>query len=244
MKTTHKTFLKIITASICLLGTALASQAAVIIEDANYSRIYNTDQAGSGTSLQLHTLYVGTKANGAGLDGHAGIAFQMTGATAASLLSADFSISYTGGQGTPIYNVDVYANRVSSSSAFLISDFENGTKLMDDFVTTSDIGSFGNYSLDAGGQANLLSYLQSNWVENDYVFITLKANTDPGFIMGEDANANYNFGGATTYSAGALDAQLTLTVATPEPSTLGLMMMGAALLYSRRRNALNPSTGI
>jgi len=33
-----------------------------------------------------------------------------------------------------------------------------------------------------------------------------------------------------------LDAQLTLTVATPEPSTLGLLSMGAALLYSRRRN--------
>jgi len=229
---THKTILKIIAASICLLGTALVSQGATIVMDeANSSRIFSTAQNGSGTTLGGGTLYVGTKNNQNGFDGHAGYAFQMTGASATDILSfANFSVSYTGIQtAVPPYDVDVYVNRVASTSTFLVSDFENGTKIMDDFVIQSD--PTGNYSLDAGGQANLLNYLQTNWVENEYVFITLKANTDPNFIMGEDANANYQFG-----SVGNTDAQLTVSIATPEPSTLGLFAMGAGLLAARRRN--------
>jgi hypothetical protein len=220
-----------------LFGVSTAHATTIVMDDANFSRLFNTDQAGSGGSISTHTLVVGTKSNGSGQDHHAGIAFQMTVASAADLLVADFanfSISRTGGQGTPIYNVDVYANRVSSASTFLVSDFENGTKLMDDFLTPSD--GVGNYSLDATGQANLLSYLQNNWVEDDYVFITLKADTDPNFIMGEDANANYNFGGAVgAWSAGALDAQLIVTV--PEPSSTALLGLGGLALMLRRKRS-------
>lgn len=221
-----------------LLGAGIAAQATastITMGDANFARLFNTDQNGAGTAQATHVLNVGTKANSAGWDLHAGIAFQMTGPSAAELLTADFSVSYTGGQGTPIYNVDVYANRVASTSAFLISDFENGTKLMDDFVTTSDVGNFGNYSLDSTGQANLLTYLQSNWVAGEYLFITLKADTDPTFIMGEDANANYIFGGTTPlWTPEATDALLTVT-AIPEPSTLALAALGFLGLCTTRR---------
>jgi len=67
----------------------------------------------------------------------------------------------------------VYVNRVAANSTFLNSDFEIGTKIMDDFVlSTDDNNGVANYSLDADGQANLFSYLQNNWAEGDYVFCT------------------------------------------------------------------------
>jgi len=196
----------------CVAGSVQA--VTITMDDANYGRLLDNSNPrdGVGDSTTLHNLVVGTKANSTGQAYHGGIVFQMTGITDGTLLTyADFSISLTGGQGTPIYNVDVYANRVASTDDLVASDFEVGTKLMDDFVTTSDIGNFVNYSLDSTGQANLLTYLQNNWVEGDYVFITLKANTDPSFIMGEDADANYNFGGAPTWTAEAADAQLSVS---------------------------------
>lgn len=223
----------IIAGSLCIATSSLQA-STVTLEDVGFSRLYNTDQAGSGDFMTTHFLNVGTKANSNGWDMHTGLVFQMTGASASDLLTADFSISLVGFQGTPIYNVDVYANRVSTTANFQLSDFEAGTKLMDDFVTTSD--TTGSYSLDTTGKANLLSYLQNNWVEDDYLFISLKANTDAsGFIMGEDENANYNFGGGTSWSAGAVDAQLSVT-AVPEPATTSLLGLGAiGVLCTRRR---------
>ena len=220
-----------------LFGTAIASQGATILSigDALGSRLIDTTQNGSGTALSAHALNVGTKSNGAGWDVHAGIAFQMTGAADGYLEAANFSTSYTGGPGTPLYNVDVYVNRVASTSAFVTSDYQNGTKIMDDFVTTSDIGNFGTYSLDATGQANLLSYLQNNWVEDDYVFISLKANTDPApLIMGEDANANYIFG---SWLGGVDNSDALLIVTVPEPSSTALLGLGGLALTLRRRRA-------
>ena len=219
-----------------LFGASAANAATIVLEDANYGRLIDSTNPrdGVGNTASLHNLVVGTKANGNGLDLHAGIVFQMTGASAADLLTADFSISLSGGQGTPIYNVDVYATRVSSTSALLASDYQDGTKIMDDFVTTAQEATFANYSLDSTGEANLLSYLQTNWVEDDFVIITLKSD-QADMIMGEDSDANYNFGGATTYSAGALDAQLTVTV--PEPSSTGLLGLGGLGLILRRKRS-------
>ena len=157
-----------------ILGTALAAQADIIIPDTAGKRLVSFGQTGSGTSSADNGLNVGTKSNNAGWDLSAGFVFQMAGASAGGdLLSADFSVTTTGSQGVSLnYNVDVWVNRVSSSPAFELADFQNGTKIMDDFVTVNTSGI--NYSLDVTGQANLLSYLQTNWSENDYVFITLK----------------------------------------------------------------------
>ena len=213
-----------------LLGSSAAHAATIAIDDANTARIVSDAQDGSGSSATTHTMFVGTKANGAGWDGAGGIAFQMTGASAADLTAANFSISVVSIQGTPAYNVDVYVNRVSPSSAFLATDYEVGTKIMDDFVTTSD--GAGNYSLNGAGQTNLLNYLSTNWVEDDYVFITLKGSS---LIMGQDANHNINFGGSiTTWAPGGTDAQLTIT-AVPEPSSAALIGLGGVALILRRR---------
>ena len=218
-----------------ILGTAMASQGAVVIDDTAGARLYSLGQTGSGNGQSsTASLNIGTKSNNGGWDVHAGFSFQMTGASAGSqLLSADFSVSATGGQGQSAYNIDLYANRVSSSAAFNNSDFEVFDSLiMEDFWVVND--GLGNFSLDGIGQANLHSYLQDNWVEDDYVFFTLKLDTAPSFASGDGAvDANTIFG-----SASDNDAQLTLTTAAPEPSTLGLLGIGGAILMaSRRRKA-------
>jgi len=78
---------------------------------------------------------------------------------------------------------------------------------MADFVTTSS--TTGTYSLDATGQSNLLAYLESNWVEDSYVFITLK--TSPVATSAATVTDYYSFGFATATGASD-DAELHVTI--------------------------------
>ena len=82
--------------------------------------------------------------------------------------------------------------------------------LRTDFVTTNSIP--GNYSLDTTGQSNLLAYLESNWVENSYVFITLK--TSPVASSAATVGDIYNFGGSTA-SGASDDAKLHVLIPLP-----------------------------
>ena len=219
-----------------LFGISTAHAATVIaIDDTAGKRLYSLGQTGSGTHSADAALNVGTKSNNGGWDLHAGFVFQMSGLSTLDLQNlayfADFSVSATGGQGQSAYNIDLYANRVSSSATFQNNDFENFDSLiMEDFWVVND--GLGNFSLDATGQANLLSYLQNNWVENDYVFFTLKLDTAPSFSTGDGAvDANTIFG-----SAGNNDALLIITV--PEPSSTALLGLGGlALMLRRKRSA-------
>ena len=219
----------------CLFGVSTAHAATIIsIDDTSGARLYDQQQDGSGSNVNLSAaLNVGTKSNSNGFDMHAGFVFQMTGLSIGDLQNnaylADFSVSATGGQGQSTYNIDLYANRVSSSSTFNVNDFQNFDSLiMEDFWVVND--GFGNFSLDATGQANLLSYLQTNWVEDDYVFFTLKLDTAPSFIAGEDADANTIFG-----SAPDNDSLLIITV--PEPSSTALLGLGGLALMLRRKRS-------
>ena len=214
-----------------LFGVSTAHAATILnIDDTLGARLFDASQSGSGgTPNTVQALNVGTKSNGGGWDMHAGFVFQMTGAPSGYLLGADFSVSATGGQGQSAYNIDLYANRVSSSATFQANDFEDFDSLiMEDFWVVND--GLGNYSLDATGQANLLSYLQTNWVEDDYVFFTLKLDTAPNFIAGEDASANTIFGSATDN-----DSLLIITV--PEPSSTALLGLGGLAFAVRRRRS-------
>jgi hypothetical protein len=178
----------------------------VDINNSSSSRIRDWSVNGAGDLAQFDQgLAAGTLSWGPAL--HAGIAFQMTGASAVDLLAADFSISLSGQSGAPDFNVDVYASRVSTDGTILASDYQASTLLMSDFVTTSSTS--GTYSLDATGQSNLLAYLESNWVEDSYVFITLK--TSPVAISAATTTDSYNFGGATA-SGASDDAELHVTI--------------------------------
>ena len=155
-------------------------------------------------------------------------AFEMTGAiNGGSIYAADFSVNLDVIGGSPSFNVDVYANRVNADGTILKSDYENGTLIMADFVTTTDV--VGSYSLDATGEANLLTYMQDNWVEGSYVFLSLKA--DPVQTSFPIANNNYRFGGSSTSTA-------QIQLAAPEPSSTALLGLGGlALMLRRKRSA-------
>jgi len=210
----------------CLFGATFASQGAVValeLEDANYARLLDTNSTfdGVGNTTADHLVQVGTKQSGAGHAVNGGYAFQMTGSSSIYLDAVDFSVSY-----------DFYATRVSSDSTFSASDYENGTLLMEDFVTTTS--TFGSKSLDATGQANLFTYLQNNWVEDDYIFITLKA--DPVVLTNNDLNETYTFSsGAPTWEAGKSNALLIISV--PEPSSTALLGLGLSSMLLRRRRS-------
>ena len=105
----------------------------------------------------------------------------------------------------------------SSTSQYL-------SPIMADFVTTTDV--VGSYSLDATGEANLLTYMQDNWVEGSYVFLSLKA--DPVQTSFPIANNNYRFGGSSTSTA-------QIQLAAPEPSSTALLGLGGLALALRRR---------
>jgi len=221
----------------CLFGATFASQGAVValeLEDANYARLLDTNSTfdGVGNITADHLVQVGTKQSGAGHAVNGGYAFQMTGSSSIYLDAVDFSVSYDSKQLSPTWNVDVYATRVSSDSTFSASDYENGTLLMEDFVTTTS--TFGSKSLDATGQANLFTYLQNNWVEDDYIFITLKA--DPVVLTNNDLNETYTFSsGAPTWEAGKSNALLIISV--PEPSSTALLGLGLSSMLLRRRRS-------
>jgi hypothetical protein len=78
---------------------------------------------------------------------------------------------------------------------------------MADFVTTNS--ATGTYSLDATGQNNLLSYLESSWLEGSYMIITLK--TSHVATSAATTTDSYNFGTATATGASD-DAKLHVTI--------------------------------
>ena len=154
-------------------------------------------------------------------------AYEMTGtASGANITLADFSVDLISISGSPTMNVDLYVNRVDASGTIIASDFENGTLIMDNFVETTDI--VGNYSLDTTAQAALLSYLQVNWVENSFIFLSLKS--DPVQTSFTPANSFYHFGARASSTA-----QIQITV--PEPSSSALLGLGLGSLLLRRKRS-------
>jgi len=154
---------------------------------------------------------------------HAAYSFQLT--QKFNVEEADFSISWTGTFGSPTWNVDVYASRVDASGTIIASDFEASNLIMENFVTTTD--SQGNFSLDSGGKLALADFLNANWEEDSYVFITLKTNP---LLTAQAGSTGYIFGGGTT-----ADGQLFLTEVAPEPSTLGLLFAGIIVMAAKRK---------
>lgn len=153
---------------------------------------------------------------------HSVFAFQMTGiADASQITDADFSLTNTRVEAG--FNIDMHVVRVSSASAFAVSDYEDSAQLIMEDFSTSTIGT-GTHSLDTISSATFTTYLQNNWSDGDYLFIGLK--TDP-FTLDTGGNNYYEY----TVDSGVL------TVTIPEPSTAGLMLGLSALglLAMRRR---------
>ena len=208
-----------------VFATTMASQGAVIytvIEDTDTFRVVDTDDSGTGDVVQNSFLNAGNNV----FDTAVVSSFEMTGfSSGAEIGNVDFSITRkNGGAGDPNLSLDVL--RTSSSQTINPGDYEfvAAANLMTNFAD----GGNGSYSLDASGQAALTTYLQSNWVENDYVFLRIRS----GVIGPAPEDASYFFGGNSSQS----DAQLTLT-AVPEPSSTALLGLGGLALMLRRKRS-------
>jgi len=206
-----------------VFATTMASQGAVMIMHTDTFRVVDTDDSGTGDVVQNSFLNAGNNV----FDTAVVSSFEMTGfSSGAEIGNVDFSITRkNGGAGDPNLSLDVL--RTSSSPTINTGDYEfvAAANLMTEFA---DGAINTSYSLDASGQAALTTYLQSNWVENDYVFLRIRS----GVIGPAPEDASYFFGGNSSQS----DAQLTLT-AVPEPSSTALLGLGGLALMLRRKRS-------
>ena len=98
----------------------------------------------------------------------------------------------------------------------------SGTLLQSSFIPQGS--SPGTFSLNSGGKAALLSYLQSNYVTNNYVIFTMRMSE---LNTGSEGLLRL---GAYDQISGALQ-----TTAIPEPSSYGLAIGGITILLLGRR---------
>ena len=98
----------------------------------------------------------------------------------------------------------------------------SGTLLQSSFIPQGS--SPGTFSLNSGGKAALLSYLQSNYVTNNYVIFTMRMS-------------ELNTGSEGLLRLGAYDqiSGSLQTTAIPEPSSYGLAIGGITILLLGRR---------
>jgi hypothetical protein len=95
-----------------------------------------------------------------------------------------------------------------------------GTLLQSSFIPQGS--SAGTFSLNSGGKATLLSYLQNNYVTDNYVIFTMRMSGD---IAGSDGLLRF---GANNEITGSLQT-------IPEPSTAVCIVLGGLGLLALRR---------
>ena len=129
---------------------------------------------------------------------------------------------YTGAPGNPV---------LATTGVVTTGDWQfphltaNTILLQSNFLTPSSLS--GTYSIDATGRANLLSYLQANYVTGNFLTFTFRMATAP--ITGSDDL--YRFG-----TNADLTGSLQTTVV-PEPTSVGLLLLGSAAFLIRRRRS-------
>ena len=96
----------------------------------------------------------------------------------------------------------------------------SGTLLQSSFIPQGS--SAGTFSLDSGGKATLLSYLQNNYVTENYVIFTMRMS---GPLAGSDGLLRF---GANNEISGTLQT-------IPEPSTAVCIVLGGLGLLALRR---------
>ncbi|WP_083912862.1 PEP-CTERM sorting domain-containing protein [Rubritalea marina] len=221
-----------------LFGLCSASQSATILSMTN-SNIFDLDQDGLGDFVNGSGSFVGRydALGGATTEWsfHQAYAFQMTGAsngsdiTDVAFTSDMFASSIGAGDAPQFTNVELVALGTNTTVTFDGSQFHaTGTMIMSNFGD----GVNGAKSLDASAESTMLTYLQNNWSEDDYVYFILRKNgstsyADPTYVdPGNGSGTNgYNF----------INVALEVT-AVPEPSSTALLgLAGVAFLVRRKR---------
>ena len=130
---------------------------------------------GIGDEFRITTpSFVGHYHNGVNV--HSAIVFQLTGVTDPSkITTANLSALQSFGKtkfNSATFNVTANIVRSSSNSDFLVSDHQTSAlQLSANFNGNNSVGAV---SLNAEGQAALGSWLRANYVEGEYVFISLQ----------------------------------------------------------------------
>ena len=139
-------------------------------------------------------------------------------------------------EGNATFNADLYVWTGSPGNPWVFStgdvtmaDWQwpnliegKGTLLQASFIPQGS--SPGTFSLDSGGKAALLSYLQNNYVTGDYIIFTMRMSE---LNTGSEGLLRL---GAYDQISGALQ-----TTAIPEPSSYGLAIGGITILLLGRR---------
>jgi len=158
------------------LGLCTSAQAATYRANGHANDGYVTE-TGTNNGQPLHT---GT---------FAGITiFQLPTLGSGEQISAvDLKLGFYYKNGTPDFNVDIYALRTSDSASYSTDDWYEGandtsdaTKIMDDFVESTD--SVGDYTLSTTAQAAFATWLQGHYTgttpDHPYVILRHNANID------------------------------------------------------------------
>ncbi len=194
-------------------------------------RVTDADHTtGTGDANQLDVLDVGNY--GTGDRTRPVFVFLMTGKIPShTVTTADFTVTQTLPASAVTFDVVAHVIRTSATPTILNSDFQNSAQqLMTNFDNGNQNG--GTVSLNSAAEMTLGSYLNTNWVEGNYVFITLK-NTTYTTTTNFRLLRYGNSGGGWT--ANSTDAQLNITTI-PEPSAAFLGGLGLLCLLRRRRN--------
>ena len=202
-----------------LLGTTIASQAAVMILPSSDGQVRdNIVVGGAGGSDGIgDTANAGGALAGYQNNANGNIqplwAFSLA-TVPGGFIDAQISIAIAGFPGATAFNLDLHAVRIGSE-AFVASDYEDSDSLiLEDFWTPAD---------GVGARtADITSYLQgSSWSSSDFLIVGLK--TDPLTVTGTAIKwVSFN------------SAQLAVV---PEPSSTALLGLGGLALALRRRRS-------
>jgi len=231
--------------SVCLMQT----NAAVIISisgstaDATpQDSTHPADGIGDGVfDLTKNALRVGAFATGTPSRRAAVFVFDLPVLSPGQDLgNVDFRARLFAKIGAPTYNVDLYAVRVGTSTdTVLASDYgagpsPSGTLLQLNFLTPSSPNVM--TSIDNTASALLGQFLKDNWVDGGRLFLRANANildfSSNG--TGGTIDQGYDFGSANHASFND-HPKLDLHFIIPEPSTTGLLMLGALVMFMRKR---------
>ncbi|MGB6222280.1 PEP-CTERM sorting domain-containing protein [Haloferula sp.] len=209
-----------------------AASAATIIDNlyVEAGRATSTNgSTGTGTTFGSAGIDTGYFTGG-GTDSHAVFIFQMTATSdGANIEGSNFTVSQTLYGPAPTGFVgDLHVVRTSSSASPQNSDYETSALLVKANFTGTTAAAL---SLDTAAQDTLTTWLQTNWVADDYIFFSIQTDPINPAKQGSDNNVGFRYG--NNNNGGSSDSVFSVTV--PEPSGAAIVGLGGMLMLAGRR---------